>query len=80
MCSHIYFSVDDRQVIKTTLYKYDVKGTVTITPDAIALRTALATNAAAMATRNDSHDHHDHQFSIRNAFTDRMLNYSDPGR
>lgn len=77
MCSHIYFSVDDRQVIKTTLHKYDVKGTVTITPDAIALRTALATNAAAMATRNESHNN---LFSIRNAFTDRMLNYSDPGR
>lgn len=75
MCSHIYFSVDDRQITKTILYKYDVKGTVTITPDAIAMSTALLTNAA-LASKNDNHNN---QFSIRNSYTDRMQNHSDPG-
>lgn len=77
MCSHIYFSVDDRLVMKTTWHKYHVKGTVVITPDAIALSTALAKHTVAMTTGNE---HQDNQFSVRNAYTDRVQNYSDPGR
>ena len=74
MCSHIYFSVDDRQITKTTLYKYDVKGTVTITPDAIAMSAALLTNAA-LTTRTDNDNN---RFSIRDLYTNRQQNHSDP--